>query len=166
MPNLSLVAVHTLVNTLLVPYSGKFSRFSRAEQSTRIKTGRNSHAPVFHMQSLWWMWSEYYNFNYNFKMFSEGSRAIPRKFPTIYTVFSKVHVCTCNCGRAMTKFVLKYCMVRILLETQSDLVLEYVVRFWTLKTSTLTHNSRPVLRKTHQFTVAIYASTYTLSGCV
>ncbi len=24
--------------------------------NAKIKTGRNSHAPVFHMQSYWWVW--------------------------------------------------------------------------------------------------------------
>ncbi len=34
------------------------SRFLRAEQliNVKIKTGMNSHVPVFDMQSYWWVW--------------------------------------------------------------------------------------------------------------
>ena len=42
-----------------VLYSGKFLRGaffeSRAVNVKNLKTGRNSHAQVFHMQSLWWV---------------------------------------------------------------------------------------------------------------
>ncbi len=33
-----------------------FAFFEGRAVNAKIKTGRNSHAPVFHMQSLWWVW--------------------------------------------------------------------------------------------------------------
>ncbi len=33
-----------------------FAVFEGRAVGAKIKTGENSHAPVFHMQSLWWVW--------------------------------------------------------------------------------------------------------------
>ena len=33
-----------------------FAFFEGGAVNAKIKTGRNSHTPVFHMQSLWWVW--------------------------------------------------------------------------------------------------------------
>ena len=33
-----------------------FAFFEGRAVNAKIKTGRNSHVPVFHMQSLWWVW--------------------------------------------------------------------------------------------------------------
>ncbi len=47
---------------LSILYSGKFLSgakfhvFLGQAVNAKIKTGRNSHAPVFHMQSYWWVW--------------------------------------------------------------------------------------------------------------
>ncbi len=49
-----------------------FAFFEGRAVNAKIRTGRNAHAPVFHMQSLWWvaLKREYYN-RKNF---------LPRKF--------------------------------------------------------------------------------------
>ncbi len=36
--------------------AGNVRVFEGRAVNAKIKTGRNSHAPVFHMQSLWWVW--------------------------------------------------------------------------------------------------------------
>ncbi len=47
--------------------TGNFRVFrGQSAVNAKIKTGRNSHAPLFHMQCLWWVWflalkREYYN---------------------------------------------------------------------------------------------------------
>ncbi len=71
-----------------VPYSEKFSRganfafFEGKAVNARNKTGRNSHAPVFHMQRLWWVWflGIEPRISQSRTFLLGASRAIPRKF--------------------------------------------------------------------------------------
>ncbi len=61
-----------------------FAFFEGRAVNTKIKTGRNSHAPVFHMQRLWWVW--FLGIETLLYFTTAGSEAIPRKFPTIYGI--------------------------------------------------------------------------------
>ncbi len=54
--------------------------FAFFEGRAKIKTGRNSHTPVLHMQILWWVWFLGIETR---KFLLRASRAIPQKFPAI-----------------------------------------------------------------------------------